>query len=266
MANTASSTLRDSLLTSPFHSDAYDMDESTMIAESLRSSVVSLVDMIGERNMDHYEALCAAADYIERRFKTAGLTVSRQVYEVDGRECFNIVGEVGYGHDIFVIGAHYDSIQGPGANDNATGVAILLQLARDLPKHAPRLTKRVRLVAFTNEEAPFVRTSKMGSLVYAQQCKELGEDIIAMISLETLGYFPAESSSGDRDQQHPHQESWFQRVVLHPARDSTNFVSCIGNLSSWSLVNSLAGIFRAHSKFPIRSAALPGFLPGEAGA
>ena len=93
-----------------------------------------------------------------------------------------------YPPPIIIIGAHYDSVFGsPGANDNGTGVAAMLALARRFARAKPKQT--LRFVAFVNEEPPYFLSGEMGSQVYARRCKERGDKISAMISLETIGYF-----------------------------------------------------------------------------
>jgi Zn-dependent M28 family amino/carboxypeptidase len=139
----------------------------------------------------HYESLQRADAYISGELTRAGYHPRRQVYEVAGRQVANIEAERRGSHQpdrIVVIGAHYDSIaDSPGANDNASGVAVMLELARTYAASAAAgLT--VRFVAFVNEEPPHFMTSAMGSLRYAAEAAARGEDIVVMMSLETIGY------------------------------------------------------------------------------
>src|SRR4029453_688575 len=168
------------------------------LREELRADVQKLAGEIGERNIWHYAQLNAAADFIEDSLSRAGLRARRDSYEMRGQPCHNIEGEIpGKRPQIIVIGAHYDSVFGsPGANDNGSGAAALLALAnrfaaretdRNPPRRAPN--KTLRFVAFVNEEPPYFLSGEMGSLVYARRCKERGDKISAMISLETIGYF-----------------------------------------------------------------------------
>jgi len=163
-------------------------DEITL-REELRADVQKLAGEIGERNMWHYPQLNAAADFIENSFSRAGLHPRRDSYELRGQICHNIETEVPGGRpEIILIGAHYDSVLGsPGANDNGSGVAALLALARRFAGKASHHT--LRFVAFVNEEPPYFLSGEMGSLVYAGRCKARGDKISAMISLETIGYF-----------------------------------------------------------------------------
>src|SRR5439155_21165178 len=130
------------------------------------------------RNMWHYEPLNAAADFIEDSFSRAGLRNRRDSYDMRGQPCHNIEAEIPGGQgtagsnrpSIIVIGAHYDSVFGsPGANDNGSGVAATLALARRFASVKPQHT--LRFVAFVNEEPPYFLSGEMGSLVYARRCK-----------------------------------------------------------------------------------------------
>src|SRR5215831_16901346 len=170
--------------------------DEVALREELKADVEKLAGEIGERNMWHYAKLNAAADFIEGEFSRAGLQPRRDSYEIDGRQCHNIEVEIAAERGtavstlspILVIGAHYDSVIGaPGANDNGTGVAATLALARHFA--GKPATATLRFVAFANEEPPFFQTSQMGSYVYASRCKKRGDRIFAMISLETIGYF-----------------------------------------------------------------------------
>ena len=172
--------------------------DEVVLREELRANVQKLAGEIGERNMWHYAQLNAAADFIEDSFSRAGLRTRRDSYETGGQPCHNIEAEIsgsqqGAGESssppqIIVIGAHYDSVFGsPGANDNGSGVAAVLALAQRFASAKPKQT--LRFVAFVNEEPPYFLSGEMGSQVYARRCKERGDKISAMISLETIGYF-----------------------------------------------------------------------------
>jgi Peptidase family M28 len=163
--------------------------EDAATREQLRADLAELAERIGERNVAHPAALGEAAALVERSFRAAGYTPTRQVMDVDGVACANLEAERrGSVDEIVLVGAHYDSAAGsPGANDNGSGVVVLLAVARRLAALSPRRT--LRLVAFVNEEPPYFRTSRMGSAVYAARSAERGERIVAMLSLETLGYY-----------------------------------------------------------------------------
>ena len=152
--------------------------------------------------------------------------------------------------EIIVVGAHYDSVAGTvGANDNASGVAATLVLARSFAR-LPR-AKTLRFVAFANEEPPFFKTSGMGSRVYSAACRKRAENIAAMLSLETIGYY----TDRDGTQKYP-----FPLSLAYPS--TGNFIAFVGNLSSRSLVHQAIAAFRKHAKFPSEGAALPSFIPG----
>jgi hypothetical protein len=152
------------------------------LAETLRADVVRLAIGIGERNLARAPAgLAAAAQHIEDALRAAGYAVSRQSFEVDGQRCDNVVGEWTGSAEIVVVGAHYDSVsQCPGANDNGSGVAALLALARALAGARPART--LRFVGFVNEEPPHFQKDTMGSLVYARACFTKQEQVVAMLT------------------------------------------------------------------------------------
>src|SRR6478752_9456623 len=154
--------------------------DEVVLREELRANVQKLAGEIGERNMWHYPQLNAAADFIEDSFSQAGLRTRRDSYEMGGQPCHNIEAEIpGNRPEIVVIGAHYDSVFGsPGANDNGSGAAATLALARRFASAKPKQT--LRFVAFVNEEPPYFLSGEMGSQVYARRCKERGDKISAM--------------------------------------------------------------------------------------
>src|SRR5262247_3744234 len=146
--------------------------DEVALREELRADVQKLAGEIGERNMWHYAQLNAAADFIEDSFSRAGLRARRDSYEMGGKPCHNIEAEIrGARPEILLIGAHYDSVFGsPGANDNGSGVAAMLALARRFAGTTTEHT--LRFVAFVNEEPPYFLSGEMGSLVYARRCKK----------------------------------------------------------------------------------------------
>jgi Peptidase family M28 len=226
-------------------------DEIILRAE-LVADVQKLAGEIGERNMQRYPQLNAAAVFIEDSLTHAGLRSRRDTYDLDGRACHNIEAEIpGTRPGIIVIGAHYDSVLGaPGANDNGSGVAAMLALAR---RFAGKTTgQTLRFVAFVNEEPPYFQTEQMGSLVYAKRCKAHGDQISAMISLETMGYFSDA----------PHSQT-YPSLGIHPFYPSTgNFIGFVGNIRSRALLHRAILLFRPQAKLPSEGGALPSFLPG----
>lgn len=226
-------------------------DQLALRAE-LQASVQVLAGDIGERNVINYPALRAAADFIAHSFVEAGLQPRRDCYEADGLLCENIEVEIpGTSAEIVVIGAHYDSVFGsPGANDNGSGVAALLALAKRFAGHTGDRT--LRFVAFVNEEPHHFQTQQMGSWVYASRCKERGERIVAMMSLETIGYY----SNTPGSQKFPVGGLG----LLYPT--TGNFIGFITNTSSRKLMQQALTKFREHAQLPSEGAALPAAVPG----
>lgn len=227
--------------------------EETALRDALRRDVQVLAGDIGERNWFVHPRLAEAAAWIERSLTQAGHKVHRRGFEVRGKRCDNLEVEIRgrtKPDEIVIIGAHYDSVQGcPAANDNGSGVAALLALARAFVDATPART--VRFVAFVNEEAPFYYTEEMGSLVYARECRRRGEKVVAMLSLETLGYYRDEEGS-----------QGYPAVVgaFYPSKG--NFVAFVGNTAARALVRQCIGTFRRDVKFPSEGAALPSFITG----
>jgi hypothetical protein len=221
--------------------------------DALRRHVEKLAGEIGERNVFKPEKLRAAADYIEGVFTNAGYKVNRQGYTVLRETCHNLEAELkgkSRGEEIVVVGAHYDSVSGsPGANDNGSGIAAVLELARAWAGRAPART--LRFVAVVNEEPPFFQTEQMGSLVYARQCRQRNENIVAMLSLETIGYYSTVKGS----QKYP-----FPVGLFYPSRG--DFIAIVGNRANARLVRHCIASFRRQASFPSEGAALPGRLPG----
>ena len=227
--------------------------DEVVLREELRANVQKLAGEIGERNMWHYAQLNAAADFIEDSFSRAGLRTRRDSYETGGQPCHNIEAEIsGNRPEIIVIGAHYDSVFGsPGANDNGSGAAAVLALAQRFALRQSR-SKTLRFVAFVNEEPPYFLSGEMGSQVYARRCKERGDKISAMISLETIGYF----SDAPESQTYPSPGLG----LFYP--NVGNFIGFVSNVHSRALLRRVIALFRKHAKIPSEGASLPAFIPG----
>jgi Zn-dependent M28 family amino/carboxypeptidase len=224
------------------------------LADELRRDVTQLATTIGERNLfRHPQALEQAADYVAAQLTEAGYTVERQTYDARGSRAQNLVVEqrgTTKPDEIVVIGAHYDSALGtPGANDNGSGVASMLALARRAAKRSAERT--VRFVAFTNEEQPYFTTSAMGSRQYASRCRQANDNIVAMLSLETMGYFNAAPGS----QKYPPPMDRF-----YP--DTGNFIGVVGNIGSRQLVQQVVDILRRSKQIPTEGGALPAGIDG----
>lgn len=223
------------------------------LRDALRRDVEKLAGEIGERNVWRYRALAAAADFLEASLAKHFYDVCRQGYEVAGVTCYNIVVEIqgaDRANEIVVIGAHYDTVEGsPGANDNATGAAAVLALAHLLARK--KTSRTLRFVEFVNEEPPYFQSPDMGSVVYAKHCRNRGEKIVAMLSLETIGYYSDEKGS----QHYP-----FPFSLFYPS--TGNFIGFVGNTSSADLVRKVVASFRQHAKYPSEGGALPSAVPG----
>jgi hypothetical protein len=193
------------------------------LRDGLRRDVEKLASEIGERNIPRYRELAAAADFLDASLAQSDYEVRRQGYRVAGLTCYNLDVEIRGSNrpdEIVIIGAHYDSVEGsPGANDNATGAAALLALARLLA--GAKTSRTLRFVEFVNEEPPYYHSPVMGSVVYAKQCRQRGENIVAMLSLETIGYYTDERGT----QHYP-----FPFSLFYPS--TGNFIGFVGNTLS----------------------------------
>jgi hypothetical protein len=223
------------------------------LAGELRADVERLAGGIGERNGDHEAALEAAAADVERELVEAGYEVRSVLYDVGEHQHRNLealrTGSTRRSENV-IVGAHYDSAEGaPGANDNGSGVAALLALARRFALRQPERT--IRFVAFSDEEPPRFQTEQMGSLVYARALARERVDVVAMLSIETIGYY----SDADDSQSYP-----FPLSVFYPSRG--NFIAFVSDTDSRALLHRVIASFRRHARFPSEGGALPSSLPG----
>ena len=225
------------------------------IREELVCDVGKLAGEIGERNIWSYQNLAAAADFIEASLTDSGYKINRQNFFVEGKTCSNIETEVSgtkVAKEIVVIGAHYDTIfDSPGADDNGSGVAAVLALARQFAGQSP--TRTLRFVLFANEEPPFFQTKDMGSLIYVKNCKIRNDNIAAMLCLESIGYYSEQPNS---------QEYPFPYNYMYPS--TGNFIGFVSNLSSRKLLYKVIASFRRNCKFPSQGGVAPGLVPGIA--
>lgn len=227
--------------------------EEIRLEVRLREHVAMLAGTIGERNTLHYPALQQSAGYIGGQLRKMGYAVREETYLADDRQVMNLEAELKgtrRPEEIVVIGAHYDSVPGsPGANDNASGVAAMLELARQFNDAKPGRT--LRFVAFVNEEPPWFQTELMGSRVYAAGARKRGEKIVAMLSLETIGSY----SDIPGSQNYPPPFN-----LLYP--DTGNFIGFVSNLDSRSLLHHSVKAFRETTQFPSEGLAAPEFIVG----
>jgi Zn-dependent M28 family amino/carboxypeptidase len=186
-----------------------------------------------------------------------GYDAHRQLFNADGQEVRNIEVVIdptanSASANTLVIGAHYDSyFHAPGANDNATGAAGIIELARLLGDLRGKSSIRIRLVLFVNEEPPYFKTEFMGSLVYAKRLRESGAPVLGMVALETLGFYS--------DEEHSQRYPW-PLGLLYPT--TGNFVAFVGLTSSRTFVRRIVASFRAAAAFPSVGGSAPGFIPG----
>lgn len=226
--------------------------EEIELSSNLRKHVDMLARIIGDRNLTNSpKSLQLAADFIQSDFKKLGLAPGVQEYRVSQATVRNldcVVLGTSKPDEIIVIGSHYDSValpRGcPGANDNASGMAATLELARLFSDKSQART--LKFVAFVNEEPPYFQTGDMGSLVYAQACRERNENIVAMLTPETIGCYFDE----------PHTQSFpFPLKLLYP--NVGNFIAFVGNHFSRKLVSRMTNTFRETTKFPAIGFAAP---------
>ena len=222
-------------------------------SDRLRAHVEKLAGEIGPRSVFRPDKLRAAAEYIESVWRDQGYVVARYPYELNRATCYNLEvtcpGSVRPA-EIVVVGAHYDTVdESPGANDNGSGVAALLELARAFAALKPERT--VRFVAFPNEEPPWFTTPDQGSRVYARLARARGDDVRAMLALETMAYFRFSPGS----QHYPAPFKWF-----YPNRGS--FIGFIANLRSRGLLHRAVRAFRGTTSFPVECVATFERVPG----
>jgi Zn-dependent M28 family amino/carboxypeptidase len=218
----------------------------------LEAHVRKLSIELAPRDVGHLQNLDQAAAYIAEQLKQTGASVSEQPYRVEGSSYRNVIARFGPDtSERIVVGAHYDSAGPlPGADDNASGVAGLLELARLLGSQPPQM--RVELVAFSTEEPPYFRSTAMGSSVHAISLKNENVKVRAMLSLEMIGYF-----SDAHGSQH------FPTGLLAAFYPSTgNFISVVGRVSDGLLVRQVKKAMSSAAPLPVHSINAPGFIPG----
>lgn len=224
------------------------------IQDNLKKTVNMLAGEIGSRGYLQTEALKKSADYIKSELDSYGYNVSVQSYDAKEGTFENIYVEKKgekTPDKILVIGAHYDTVMGtPGADDNASGVAALLELARLLADEPLDMT--LHFVAFTLEEPPFFRSRKQGSHVYAESLHQKNLDIEGMICLESIGYFTGEPGS----QMFP--LSFFR--FMYP--DTANFIAFVSDFRSKGFLNRAMEGFKKGTGFPVESISAFSIIPG----
>lgn len=238
------------VLTQPFVSPAPAVPGGAS-AERLSRHVLVLAQQLPPR-AHAAEALDATAAYIRAEFERHSSEVVDQPFEVRGETFRNVIARFGPASGrLVVVGAHYDTAGGlPGADDNASGIAALIELARLLERAAPPAP--VELVAYTLEEMPHFRTAQMGSAVHAAALRANGVELKLMISLEMIGYFD------DR----PGSQTYPSPILklFYPA--AGDFIAVVGNLGQLGEVRRAKRVMRGASSLPVYSLNGPSFIPG----
>ena len=230
-----------------------------VVKERIRADIEMLARTIGPRSPFKPGPLAHAAEHIRSTWSRLGYQVHEHPYKISypfgGQEVRNlevIIEGTDASLPCVVVGAHYDTESGsntPGADDNASGVALLLELSRALAD--AQLARTLRLVAFVCEEPPFFQTDEMGSLSYARKLDDEGVSVELMVSLESLGYYSQEEGS----QKYPAGLG-----LAYPSRG--NFVGVVGNLSSRRVMERVARLLMDSSSLPVETGAIPAFVPG----
>ena len=227
--------------------------EEETIRRDLETHVRTLAGTIGERHYARPQALARAVAYLQDALARLGYEVTAQPFAAGGQTFHNLEVVIPGGSradEIVVVGGHYDTVEGsPGADDNGSGSAAVVALARLLARDRPART--VRCVLFANEEPPFFESGGMGSRVYAAQAARRGDRIVAMFALETIGYYTDRSGT----QQYP-----FPLGPFYP--DRGDFIGFVGNLQSAPLVRRSIRVFRGTTAFPSEGVAAPAWIPG----
>jgi Zn-dependent M28 family amino/carboxypeptidase len=227
---------------------------SSADSRTLKEHVEYLCDFDRARSTSHPEYLDSAALYLEEQLSNYPLEVQRQEYEMPFGRVRNLIASFGPENGPrIIVGAHYDVAgEQPGADDNASGVAGLLELARLLSEHPGRLSKRIDLVAYTLEEPPYFGTEQMGSYIHAKSLNDQKAEIELMISLEMIGCFSDEPGS----QAYPIG----LMKLFYPTKG--NFIAVVSNLRSGRAAGRFAGMMKKKCNIPIKRLAAPTFVTG----
>jgi Zn-dependent M28 family amino/carboxypeptidase len=225
--------------------------QKQMVIENLYKHVEYLSVNIGERHLWKENSLDKTADYIESVLMDDGYAVRRQTYSCYGKNVSNLIAEkTGSDKSVVVVGAHYDTVPGtPGADDNASAVAALLELAR---LHKGSLNRKpLCFVAFVNEEPPCFGSHNMGSRVYAKHLREQGTSVEVMISLEMIGFF---SKGSIQHYPLPGMRLFYPKTA--------DFIGVVGNFRSSKHVSFFKKGIRKYSMIDSRSLTAPEYLGG----
>lgn len=230
-------------------------ERTAVDADRLRAHVVRLTGTKRPRHADNLEDLDEAAHFIADEWKAMGLEVTWQSYLAPSGKTYHNLSVTIPGADPsarVVVGAHYDVCgEQPGADDNASGVAGILELTRALVTNKPTLPYPVDIVAFTLEEPNYYDTEWMGSYVYARALHEKGTRVKLMLSIEMIGYFTDAPGSQN-----------FPIPLLGALPSVGNFITIVGKEDAWPLNRELKRAFRRASDLPVEAMTAPGFIEG----
>jgi hypothetical protein len=228
-----------------------DLDRE--VSARLRKHVETIARDFGTRGAHQNSALAQTADYVERELRRVGLTVERHTYETKAGISTNLEVQIAGTRnqtELVVVGAHMDSPRrSPGADANASGCAVLIEVARSLATAASG--RSIRFVFFSGGEAPLAGTQEMGSRAYAKRCKSKNEKIVAMLALDGLGSF----SGADGTQSYP-----FPFTFAYPSKG--DFLAFVSDFGGRDLMRQSVQIFRTSATFPAEGGTFPSWMPG----
>ena len=227
-------------------------DRTVRISEdALRSHVHKLSAELVPRDWKHTENLKKVAEYIAGVFRETSDRVRMEPFSIDNKEYYNVVAEYGpeTGSPV-IIGAHYDAAgEFPGADDNASGIAGVLELARAFRTSKPAV--RVWLAAFTLEEPPFFETARMGSRIFARSLRKSGTDVRLMIAFEMIGYFSSRPSS----------QKYYVPFLSFYYPSIGDFAAIIGDFDFSGSAVAIRRAFLESTDLSVFSLNAPSFLP-----
>ena len=222
------------------------------VREDLRAHVDVLAGLIGIRHDSMPSSIEATVAYINKVFTDLGQTVETQTYPTAAMEAQNLIVQwpgASNAESIVLVGAHYDTVvRTPGADDNASAVAMLLAVCKGLIGRSFQRT--LRFVAFANEEPMHFNTKTMGSRVYADRCRAVNEDIHCMVCLEMVGYF--DTAEGSQD--YPKELPKLFRPIL---RSRGDFIAFVSDMATRKQLGRFKRAFRRAVDFPVVAAPFP---------
>lgn len=231
-----------------------NQSEPSTVASRGRRIVGTLSVDYPSRHGSSPDVLLASADFIAKELSDLGYAVDSQYYDSHGVKVRNLVIEKkgrDFNQPSVVLGAHYDTVAGtPGADDNATGIAGLIELARQLKDYSSNHT--IRMVAFPHEEPPYFYTHLMGSRQYARHLKEKRENVLVMLSLEMLGY------AGEGYKQ-LYPAPLMRLIGRYPKYG--DFIALVGNMRSLTMMSVVRRAMREGCKIGVETLSAPGFIP-----